>query len=158
MFGLLLACVVATNGCGALHGPLGEPDSTRSIALQRALQSFGAAFLRADAETLDTLLATGYRHTNGATGTVLDKPGWLDYIRRRHADLQSGRLRVDRYETVGLAITWYPAAAVVSNQVVSEGIQNGVPFSSRLQVTQIWIRLGEQWRRAAFHDSPVPRT
>jgi hypothetical protein len=158
MFALLIACVVATNGCVAARGPLGEPDSLRSIALQRAVQSFSAAFLRADAETLDTLLAAGYLHTNGATGTVLDKPSWLDYIRRRQADLQSGRLRVDRYETTALAIRWYPDAAVVSNQVVSEGIQNGVPFSSRLQVTQVWIRLGEQWRRAAFHDSPVPRT
>jgi hypothetical protein len=156
MFALLFACVAAATGCAAPAGPPGEPDSLRRGALQRSLQAFGAAFLQADAEALDTFLVAGYLHTNGGSGTVLDKPGWLDYIRGRRADLHHGRLRIDRYETLGLAIRWYPTAAVVSSQVVSEGTQDGVPFSSRLQVTQVWILLGEQWRRAAFHDSPVP--
>jgi hypothetical protein len=155
MFVLLLACVVAANGCAATRGPHGEPDSLHRIALHQALQSFSSAFLRADTEALDTFLVADYLHTNGGTGTVLDKPKWLAYIRRRHTDLESGRLRLSRYETMNLVIRWYPAAAVVSSQVVSEGLQDGVPFSSRLQVTQVWIRVRGQWRRAAFHDSPV---
>lgn len=157
LIALLLACMMATSGCKAAAGPPAEPDSLRSLALQHALQSFNAAFRRADSETLDTLLEAGYRHTNGGSGIVLDKAAWLDYIRRRRADLQSGRLRIDRYESLGLAISWYPATAIVSSQVVSEGVQDGVPFSLRLQVTQVWIQRGEQWRRAAFHDSPLPQ-
>jgi len=156
MVALLLACVLATNGSVVAPGLHSRPDSLHRLALQRALESFSVAFRQADAETLDTLLVDAYLHTNGATGTVLDKPKWLDYIRRRRADLQSGRLRVDRYETLEPAIRWYPSAAVVSSQVASEGLQDGVPFSSRLQITQVWIRVGDQWRRAGFHDSPIP--
>lgn len=133
-----------------------EPDSAQRAALHVALQAFSLAFRRGDAETLDTLLTADYVHINGGSGTVLDRTQWLDYVRSRRADLQSGKLRVDRYETSAVSIRWYPAAAVVSSQVTSEGTQNGVSFATRLQVTQIWIRVGERWRRAAFHDSPIP--
>jgi hypothetical protein len=156
MLALLLAWVSATSASPPPGAPSERPDSARRIALRQALDSFSAAFVRADAEALDRLLASDYVHTNGGTGTVLDRARWLDYVRRRHADLRSGRTQVERYEWVGTTIRWHPVTAVVSGQVVSEGTQDGIPFTSRLQVTQVWIRVGERWLRAAFHDSPVP--
>lgn len=135
-----------------------EPDSVDRAALQKALQDFSSAFLAADAQALDTLLAADYLHTNGGTGAVLTKAEWLDYIRARRADLRAGRLRVHRYETTDMVIRWYSGAAVVSGRVFAEGRRNGAAFSSRLQVTQLWIRTGDRWRRAAFHDSPVPQS
>jgi hypothetical protein len=150
---MLLTWVLATSA--GLTG-LGQPDSLRLLALQSSLQSFGAAFLKSDAAALDTFLVDSYLHTNRASGTVLDKPRWLDYIRQRRADLQSGRLRIHRYETLEPAIRWFPSAAVVSTQVVSEGLQDGRHFLTRLQVTQVWVQIDGQWRRAAFHDSPLP--
>jgi len=133
-----------------------EPDSSQRAALHAALQVLSVAFQEGDAETLDTLLTTDYVHTNGGSGTVLDRTQWLDYVRSRRADLERGMLRVDRYETSAVSIRWYQAAAVVSSQVTSEGTQNGVSFATRLRVTQVWIRVGRRWRRAAFHDSPIP--
>jgi hypothetical protein len=157
MLALMLVWVTATPGLLPLRAPsCAEPDSATRAALASALRSFSAAFLKADAEALDTFLVTDYLHTNGGTGTVLDKTRWLDYIRTRRAALQRGHLRVDRYELVGTAITSYPGTAIVSSQVVTEGLQNSIPFASRLQVTQVWVRTGERWRRAAFHDSPIP--
>jgi Domain of unknown function (DUF4440) len=142
---LLLTCVLGT-----------EPDSLRRLALERALNAFSAAFLLADEKALDTLLADDYVHTNGGTGSVLDKARWLEYIRKRRAELASGRLRVDRYQSTDVTIRWHGDAAVVSSQVESEGSRDGQPFATRLQVTQVWVRSGGQWRRAAFHDSPLP--
>ena len=55
-----------------------------------------------------------------------------------------------------MTIRWHGDAAVVSSQVVSEGSRDGQPFATRLQVTQVWVRSGGQWRRAAFHDSRLP--
>lgn len=152
MLALLLAWSAATI---APQAPGGEPDSLSRVALHRALDAFSDAFLRADAAALDTLIVAGYRHTNGGTGSMLGKADWLDYVRARRKDLDSGRLEVRRYEVVDMAITWHPGAAVVTNRVVSEGTQDGAGFASRLQVTQVWIREGRQWRRAAFHDSPT---
>jgi uncharacterized protein DUF4440 len=142
---LLLTCLLGT-----------EPDTLRRLALERALDAFGAAFLRADENALDTLLADDYVHTNGGTGGVLDKARWLEYIRTRRAELANGRLRVDRYQSTEVTIRWHGDAAVVSSQVESEGTRHGQPFATRLQVTQVWVRSGGQWRRAAFHDSPFP--
>jgi ketosteroid isomerase-like protein len=142
---LLLTCLVGT-----------EPDSLRRLELERALAAFSAAFLQADASALDFLLTDDYVHTNGGSGGVLDKARWLGYIRTRRAELASGRLRVDRYESSDVTIRWHGDAAVVSSQVESEGTRDGRPFATRLQVTQVWVRSGGQWRRAAFHDSPLP--
>jgi hypothetical protein len=108
------------NALLLLTGLLGtEPDSLHRLALERALGAFSAAFLQADEKALDTLLADDYVHTNGGTGSVLDKARWLEYIRARRAELASGRLRMDHYESSEVTIRW-------------------------------------QWRRAAFHDSPLP--
>ena len=93
---------------------------------------------------------------NGSTGSVLDKTRWLAYIRTRRTELASGRLQVSRYESSAVTFRWHGDAAVVGSQVVSEGSRDGNPFTTRLQVTQVWVRSGDQWRRAAFHDSPVP--
>jgi hypothetical protein len=142
---LLLTCLLGT-----------EPDSLHRLALERALGAFNAAFLRADEKALDSLLADDYVHTNGGTGSVVDKARWLEYIRARRAELASGRLRVDRYESTDVTIRWHGGAAMVSSQVVSAGSRDGRPFATRLQVTQVWVRSGGQWRRAAFHDSPLP--
>ena len=132
-----------------------EPDSLRRLELERALGAFNAAFLRADAVTLDTLLTEDYIHTNGGTGSVLDKERWLEYIRTRRAEIASGRLRVDRYESSAVTIRWHGDAAVVSSQVVSDGSRDGKAFATRLRVSQVWVRSDGQWRRAAFHDSPL---
>jgi hypothetical protein len=63
------------------------------------LAAFDAAFARADAAALDSLLTAAYVHTNGGTGAVLDKSRWLEYISAqyisaRRVALETGRLRV----------------------------------------------------------------
>ncbi len=133
-----------------------EPDSASRAALYAALKGFSAAFRDADHEALDTLLDASYMHTNGGTGQVLTRDEWIEYVRRRRADLENGRLRIDTYETSDVRIRWCSGAAVVSSQTRSEGIHNGRSFQSRLRVTQLWLHVGGRWRRAAFHDSPIP--
>ncbi len=146
---LFAASAVPSEPVGA------EPDSARRAGLHVALETFALAFRRADIDALDTLLTDDYVHTNGGSGAVLDRRQWLDYMRSRRGDLQSGKLRVDRYESSAVTIRWYATTAVVSSEVTSEGSQNGTPFISRLRVTQVWVHTGERWRRAAFHDSPM---
>lgn len=149
-----LACLLSAALAGPAFGA--EPDSLRRLELERALGAFSAAFIQGDAEALDTLLTDDYIHTNGGTGAVLDKERWLEYIRTRRAEIASGRLRVDRYESSAVTIRWHGDAAVVSSQVVSEGSRDRKPFATRLRVSQVWVRSDGQWRRAAFHDSPLP--
>lgn len=141
---------------GALLNAWALGSATREPGLETTLRVFNRAFAEADSATLDTLLARGYVHTNGGTGSVLDRGTWLGYIRDRRAELRGGRLRVDRYETTDASIRRYPGSAVVTSRVVSGGTRDGVAFASRLQVTQVWAQLDGRWRRVAFHDSPIP--
>jgi hypothetical protein len=156
MLSFVLAACVATSYGACPETTCVEPDSSSRAALHAALDAFGAAFREADVEALDTLLTVSYMHTNGSSGQVLTKDEWLEFVRRRRADLRSGRLQIHRYETSGVAIRWCSGAAIVSSQVASSGKNNGQSFESRLRVTQLWLRLGTRWRRAAFHDSPLP--
>jgi hypothetical protein len=152
-----LVAITLTGGLpDATRPPACEPDSAARAALKAALRTFASAFERADAAMLDTLLTLDYVHTNGATGVVLDKARWLEYVRSRRTEIQRGRLRLDRYEASTTSIQWYPTLAVVSGRVVAEERRDGDPFTTRVQVTQVWIRDAGQWRRAAFHDSPIP--
>lgn len=152
----LLLLVGALGASLARPAPVLEPDSLSRAGLERALAAFSAAFVRADAEALDTFLVSGYLHINGASGAVLDKGRWLGYVRGRREELASGRLRVNRYQSSEVTLRWHGETAVVSSRVDSEGSRDGVPFASRLRVTQVWVRVTGQWRRAAFHDSPAP--
>lgn len=153
MLSLLLVLSAAAAPCVAPYACKQRPDTLHRAALQAGLDAFGAAFLRADAEALDTLLAPDYVHTNGASGAVLGKTQWLEFIRSRRADLRSGRLRIDHYSASDQVIRWHAATAVVTSKVISRGVRDGVPFETRLRVTQVWIRAGSRWYRAAFHDS-----
>ena len=156
MLNFLLAVCTATSQGVCPETACEEPDSSSRAALNVALDAFSAAFRSADAEALDTLLTISYMHTNGGTGQVLGKDEWLEFVRRRRADLRSGRLQIETYETSEVTIRWCSGAAIVSSQVTSGGRNNGRSFESRLRVTQLWLRLGSRWRRAAFHDSPLP--
>lgn len=156
MLNFLLAVCTATSQGVCPETTCEEPDSSSRAALNVALDAFSAAFRSADTEALDTLLTASYLHTNGGTGQVLGKDEWLEFVRRRRADLRSGRLQIETYETSDVTIRWCSGAAIVSSQVTSGGRNNGRSFESRLRVTQLWLRLGTRWRRAAFHDSPLP--
>lgn len=57
----------------AVVAPADEPDSLSRLALERALGAFSDAFLRADAEVLDTLLVPDYE----SPGWVLTGGRWL---------------------------------------------------------------------------------
>ena len=41
------------------------------------------------------------------------------------------------------------------HEVTTAGERKGERFRSTVQVTQVWVREGGRWRRAAFHDSPL---
>jgi diamine N-acetyltransferase len=144
----------------ALTGPAradlqSAPDSAARRELVRALAEFRDAFAKSDAATLARLLADDYVHTNGGSGQVLGREAWLGYVRVRRAELDDGSLRVEEYVVSPPDIRFRAAAAVVLQQVTTAGIRKGEPFRSRVQVTQVWVREGGRWRRAAFHDSPL---
>jgi hypothetical protein len=129
----------------------GPEDEVRA-----AFSSFSRAFLEADAGTLRSLLTVDYLHVNGRSGSVLNREEWLDFIRSRRAELASGELTVSVYEVDAVEVRVHGETAIVTGVVESRGVRREVPFVSRIRFTNVWVRQGGVWLRAAFHDSPLP--
>ncbi len=120
------------------------------------MASFGRAFVEADVPTLDALLADTYVHVNGSSGNVLNRNEWLTWVKTRQAELEAETLVVGDYRIEELEVVLFGEAAVVTGVAISSGIRNGDLFETRLRISNVWIFGGGAWRRAAFHDSPIP--
>jgi len=95
-------------------------------------------------------------HVNGRSGSVLGRDEWLSWITSRRVELESGELTIDTYDVGKVKADVYGSLSVVTGVVHSTGQRNGAPFVSRIRFTNGWIKSGDTWRRAAFHDSPLP--
>jgi ketosteroid isomerase-like protein len=142
---LLLSCCAS---CGR------HLDATTEV--RAAIMAFGTAYSRADTATLRTLLAADYVHVNGGSGATLDRERWLDWIGTRRAKLEAGTLQIRSYELTDLDVRVHGQAVVATGTVHATGVEDGTPFASRLRFTNVWVYEEGRWRRAAFHDSPVP--
>jgi ketosteroid isomerase-like protein len=130
--------------------------ATPEFEVRAAVARFGQAFLDADVEVLESLLTDDYIHVNGNSGNVLKRNEWLNWIKSRRTELEAGHLIIDEYETKDVAVKIYENVAIVTGTVYSNGKHNGELFASHVRFTNTWVLINEEWRRAAFHDSPLP--
>ncbi len=130
----------------------GAADAEREV--REAVERFGRAFAEADAPALDILLTEDYVHTNW-NGAVLGKSAWLDYVRSRRVELESGALRIDAHTTDDLKVRLHGGVAVVTGGNTTRGERAGQAFETRIRFTHVWVKENGSWRRAAFHDSTI---
>jgi ketosteroid isomerase-like protein len=123
--------------------------------VEAAFLEFSDAFREANATLLASRLTESYVHVNGRSGSVLDRTGWLEYIRSRRQEIERGDLVMEEYEVEDLEVRIYGSSAVVTGIVSSRGSRGGEPFRSRVRFTNLWVEQEGRWRRAAFHDSPL---
>jgi ketosteroid isomerase-like protein len=125
--------------------------------VRAAVEKFGQAYVAADVEVLGSLLADPYLHVNGGTGTVLNEASWLAWIETRREALDDGSLVIETYEVEDLVIRMRRDSAIVLGIVRSTGVENGVAFDTAIRFSNLWVLEGEDWKRALFHDSVLPR-
>lgn len=133
-------------------------QTSREDEVRAAVSAFGRAFVQADVPLLQAYLTDDYLHINGRTGKVLNRTKWLKWVESRKAELRSGDLVVNAYRIEDVKVEVYEEAAVVTGVVDSSGQRKGTSFTSRVRFTNVWVMQGGAWRRAAFHDSPLPET
>ncbi len=104
------------------------------------------------------LLTKNYLHVNGRSGSVLNRDQWLKWVASRRAELDSGALVIKTYSVGDVKVQIYGEAAVVTGVVDSSGQRNDSLFTIQVRFTNVWVKQGGEWRRAAFHDSPLPET
>lgn len=125
--------------------------------VRRAIVAFSRAFVEADVTYLRSHLTQEYIHINGSSGNVLNRVEWLDWVNSRRAALAGGALVISDYSVADIVVKIYGTTAVVTGIVESSGMRKGVPITSRIRFTNVWVKQGGTWLRAAFHDSAIPR-
>ena len=139
-----------------LPQPAVSQETSREHEVRSTISAFGRAFVEADVSILRTFLTDGYIHVNGRSGSVLSRDEWLNWMESRRADLDSGELVISAYGVKDVQVEVYGETAVVTGVVSSSGQRQGVMFTSQVRFTNVWVMQGGAWRRAAFHDSPLP--
>ncbi len=150
---VLSTCMIAALAQSFLFAA--DEHSKHEQEVAAAFAQFAEAFVKADTVVLKNLLADDYVHTN-ASGSVPDKTRWLAFMKTRHEDLKSGKVRIDTYRNDDLRIRVYGNTAVVTGANTTIGYRDGREWKMNLRFTNVWVKREGRWLRAAFHDSHVP--
>ena len=118
-------------------------------------EAFGRAFREADVEQLERLLSDNYIHVNGGSGNVLSRETWLEWVASRRAEIESRELNITEYRIEDVAIVMHGNTAIVVGTVFSSQVKSGALSTLRVRFSNTWIYENSEWRRAAFHDSPI---
>lgn len=123
-------------------------------SLTEAINTFNNAFAKGDIETLTSMIADEYKHTNGTSKAIVAKD-WLNYLRKRNKDLQSKDLIVHSYDMDQIEMVLYGAAAIVTGRIQTSSTSKGVLKENKYRVTHVWVYENHRWKRAGFHDGKI---
>lgn len=120
-----------------------------------AVAQFSAAFLEADAEKLNLLLAPDYRYTN-TDGSVVSRERWLEWIKSRREKITSGELKIENYNNEDVEVVLLsPTITVATGRNIASGVESGKPFRTEIRFTHVWVKQNNKWQRTVFHDSRI---
>ena len=120
--------------------------------LEKTLDEFQNAFSNADVQLLSNLITDDYLHTN-ASGNVIGKEDWLNWLSGRRKDMDANIFSYTTYEIKDRQIKYYEKMAIVSSLIQTAGINKAGDFLTNIRTTEVWIKENSNWSRAAFHDS-----
>jgi ketosteroid isomerase-like protein len=120
-------------------------QDARIRALDEAVRRFGEAWARGDVVTLETMLSPGYTHTD-ASGRLLDRSEWLDYVRQRQ-----GRATEIDFRDVQTRIHGDIAIVTGINDLGGAGVRRASDSAGlTIRFTQLWLFRDGRWLREAF--------
>jgi hypothetical protein len=137
----LLITILATAGIVLAGLGTGPMPRTAAEEVETAVRLSDAAWARSDVAALDGLLADRYTYAD-ARGRVQPRAAWL-------AD--AGKPRNVAILCADLAVRIHGRVAVVTGSDVITTPEN----AEMQRFTQVWIKRGASWLRAAFRAAPL---
>lgn len=122
------------------------------LELARTITTFNTAFKEGNVAKLESLITDNYRHTNG-TSKSIGKNAWLEYLKKRKKDIDDGRLVVTNYDMKETQLELYENFAIITAKIITTDIKERNPIENQYRVSHVWIKEGNIWKRAGFHDS-----
>ncbi|WP_108808424.1 nuclear transport factor 2 family protein [Aquimarina spinulae] len=124
------------------------------LELARTITTFNTAFKEGNVAKLESLITDNYRHTNG-TSKSIGKNAWLEYLKKRKKDIDDGRLVVTNYDMKETQLELYENFAIITAKIITTDIKERNPIENQYRVSHVWIKEGNIWKRAGFHDSKI---
>ncbi len=82
--------------------------------------------------------------------------GWIQNKKEVIDDLKSGKLNYQKVTVKEASARMYPSTAIVLGLGTFEGITDGKAFSLELRYTEVYIKIGPQWKLASRHANRIP--
>ena len=132
-----------------------QNNESKKKSLKVAVQQFNKAFMMGDVATLESMITENYLHTNGQS-QVIKKENWINYLKKRKGQLDSGELKLIGYVMDQSNIEIHGNTAIVTGKVEAVTKKNdSIKEEHAYRVTHLWVLEGDQWKRAGFHDTKI---
>ncbi|MEM9545817.1 MAG: nuclear transport factor 2 family protein [Bacteroidota bacterium] len=122
--------------------------------LIQAIEKFNQAFREGNVDLLETMITDNYQHTNG-NSKAFGKDSWINYLRKRKKDIESGNLVVNDYIMEESNIERFDDMAIITAKIKVTNTRNTLLSKNEYRVTNIWVVEGGTWKRAGFHDGKI---
>ncbi len=136
------------------QNPTKRNSSIHQEELMLRINEFNQAFHTGDVKKLESMLTSNYRHTN-SNSKAIHKDTWLKYVGKRKKEIETGVLKVHIYEMTETEIQFYTNTAIVTAKVLVSSTKHGIQQDNEFRVTNIWVKEGDIWKRAGFHDGKI---
>ncbi len=122
----------------------------REAAVRAITQQWLDATVRADADTLETMLEAGYTFTHATTAITDTRAEWLESFR-------SGNRRYRSWEIFDTTVRLFPWGAIMTGRGRQEIIRaGGEIFVLPTSFTNVWLEQDGRWLLAVWQATLVP--
>lgn len=148
-----LCWAIALTACQNADTSNDQPKFSKAQILA-SIESFNHAFAKGDIDHLSTSITENYQHSNG-TSKAIGKESWLNYLKSRKAQLESGELKVLEYRLEETQLETFGHTAILTAKIISKTELKGETRENEYRVTHVWAYENGKWKRAAFHDGKI---
>jgi ketosteroid isomerase-like protein len=134
--------------------PANAQDPSSEEQLRSLVREWDAAYATHDMTTLASILADDYEMVDAA-GEFINRTDYVIGATSATALLPEG----EGGESTGLLVRLYGDTAVVTGRSRSKGVPRNRLLAQGMEVvfTDLFVRIGSQWRAVATHATPLDR-
>jgi ketosteroid isomerase-like protein len=129
-------------------------DPSSEEQLRSLVHEWDAAYVRHDTRALSSILADDYAMVDAA-GALINRTDYVIGAASAKAFLPEG----ESGTSTGLLVRLYGNTAVVTGRSRSKGVPRNRPLANGMEIvfTDLFVRIGNQWRAVATHATPLGR-
>ena len=120
-------------------------DESSALPTER---QFFASLIRADVQTLDSILAEDFLLIDVMTGSEITKSALL-------AVLGSGQLKFEAIEQIESKLRTYGKTVVVTGRTRMSGRFDERPFTASSRYTHVYVKAEPQWRMVSAQGTQI---